>query len=107
MRREKLEELQDYIKELKAKKIKLIEKPEKKTFLKIETYQCELENGSRLEREKLKKGKRDGSAAIILPITKKKKYNSCRSTTSFYEKWRWHRTSCWLYGKRGIASYGR
>ena len=50
MRREKLEELQDYIKELKAKKIKLIEKPEKKTFLKMETYQCELENGSRLER---------------------------------------------------------
>ncbi len=72
MRREKLEELQDYIKELKAKKIKLIEKPEKKTFLKIETYQCELENGSRLEREKLKKGKREGSAAIILPITKEK-----------------------------------
>ena len=72
MRREKLEELQDDIKELKAKKIKLIEKPEKKTFLKIETYQCELENGSLLEREKLKKGKRDGSAAIILPITKEK-----------------------------------
>lgn len=73
MRREKLEELQDYIKELKAKKIKLIEKPEKKTFLKMETYQCELENGSRLEREKLKKEKEMGALLSFFLLQKKKK----------------------------------
>jgi len=54
------------------KTIKKIKK-EKNNFLKIESYLCELNNGKKITREKIIKGNSDGSAAIVLPITKNNK----------------------------------
>ena len=79
MRKEKLEELRDYIKELQT--IKLEKQKEKfiyqgtepiqrKGFINIESYNCQLQNGRIIPREKIVKRGKDGSAAIILPITK-------------------------------------
>lgn len=42
-------------------------------FLKAETYQVILKSGDIFTREKLIKGKREGSAAIVVPITKDNK----------------------------------
>ena len=38
-------------------------------FLTIESYNCKLNNGKTIIREKILKGNNDGSAAIVLPIT--------------------------------------
>lgn len=67
MRKEKLEELHSYIEELKVKKMELLDA--KSRFLTSERYLCELNNGHIVTREKLVKNGKDGSAAIILPIT--------------------------------------
>ena len=48
-------------------------KQEGNKFIKIESYLCELNNGKKITREKILKGNKDGSAAIVLPITKDKK----------------------------------
>lgn len=67
MRKEKLEELNQYKKELQ-----LIEKRKissKQSFLKIEHYTCILKNNQVIKRDLLLKGNIDGSAVIILPIT--------------------------------------
>lgn len=69
MRREKLEELKSLIEEVKFVSMKKVEvKPEKK-FIKSTPYDVTLKNGMVIRREKLIKGKSDGSATIILPIT--------------------------------------
>ena len=39
-------------------------------FLSIESYLCELNNGEIIQREKILKNKKDGSAVIVYPITK-------------------------------------
>ena len=65
MRKEKLEELKYYIEELKT--IKLVNTSG--TFLKSEAYDCILNNGITIKREKLIKGNNDGSAVIIMPVT--------------------------------------
>lgn len=79
MRKEKLEELREYIKELQtvSKEIKKEEfiyqgsQPiKRKGFINIESYNCKLQNGIIIPREKIVKGNTNGSAAIILPITK-------------------------------------
>ena len=65
MRKEKLEELKQYVEELKTFKFT-------KTngmFLKSEAYNCTLNNGVVIKREKLIKGNNDGSAVIIMPVT--------------------------------------
>lgn len=77
MRKEKLEELKSYIEELKA--IKIERKPhsiykesnsiKKEGFINVESYDCTLQNGITIPREKIVKGGKDGNAAIILPIT--------------------------------------
>lgn len=77
MRKEKLEELKSYIEELKA--IKIERKPhsiykesnsiKKEGFINVESYDCTLQNGITIPREKIVKGRKDGNAAIILPIT--------------------------------------
>ncbi len=67
MRKEKLEELHHYIEELKMKRKTLLSQEGK--FLTIERYQCELNNQETIFREKILKGKKEGSAAVILPIT--------------------------------------
>ena len=68
MRKEKLEELKDYIKELKT--IEVIKSLDNPSFLNIEKNYYRLRNGKIIPREKLLKKGLDGSAAIILPITK-------------------------------------
>ena len=80
MRKEKLEELRNYIKELQTitkerKKEEFIyyqgTKPiQRKGFINVESYNCKLQNGIIIPREKIVKGGSDGNAAIILPITK-------------------------------------
>lgn len=68
MRKEKLEELKTYIEELKV--IKLEQKDIEGKFLKSKVFDCTLNNGEIIRREKLIKGNNDGSAAVILPVTK-------------------------------------
>lgn len=67
MRKEKLEELNGYIEELKVKRMELLDKKSK--FLSSERYSVELNNGQQIVREKLVKNGGDGSASIILPLT--------------------------------------
>lgn len=62
-----MEELRSYIEELKTKKKELIDKNSK--FLKVERYNCDLNNGKTIVREKLLKGNSNGSATIICPVT--------------------------------------
>lgn len=68
MRKEKKEELEFYIEELKTIKKDLIEKEPR--FITVESYNCLLKNGIVIPREKIMKNKTDGSAALILPVTK-------------------------------------
>ena len=79
MRKEKLDELKGYINELKTiKKIpreqEVIcdsnEKIKSKGFLQIESYDCYLNNGRVIPREKVLKKGSNGDAAIVLPITR-------------------------------------
>jgi ADP-ribose pyrophosphatase len=67
VRKEKLDELNNYISELKTLEKKLLMGESK--FLSAQPFQCRLNNGKLIVREKLIKGKGDGSAAIILPLT--------------------------------------
>lgn len=63
-----MDELQIYIEEMKTMEKVLLQVPSK--FLSIEQYACVLKNGRVLFREKLKKQGKDGSAVMVLPITK-------------------------------------
>ena len=69
MRKEKLIELESYIEELRTVKLEEIDSTGK-GFLSIKRYSCLLNNGKKIIREKIIKNNKDGSAAIILPITK-------------------------------------
>ena len=69
MRKYKLEELESYINELKTKKKELLDANSR--FLKVERYNCEINNGKTIVREKLLKGNGNGSAVTICPITNK------------------------------------
>ena len=82
MRKEKLEELKDYILELKTIKRERLEEEYKyengvvigrKGFLNIENYKCYLNNGEVIRREKISKGGIDKSACIVMPVTKDNK----------------------------------
>lgn len=66
MRKEKLDELKSYIEELKTIKKEIVRK--ESDFLKIKYYNCHLNNGKSIIREKLIKGNSDGSASIVLPV---------------------------------------
>lgn len=68
MRKEKLEELEKYINELKTINLSEIDNSGK-GFLSIKRYSCLLNNGKTITRERIIKNGKDGSAAIILPIT--------------------------------------
>jgi len=75
MRKEKLEELQNYINELKTIKRTLIteeynEGNKRKGFIEVEQYMIELANGMKIPREKILKGGKNKSAAIVMPLTK-------------------------------------
>ena len=69
MRKEKLEELKEYINELKTIEVITRETDNNNLFLKSIPYSFKLNNGLIIPREKLIKGNNDGSAAIIMPIT--------------------------------------
>lgn len=70
MRKEKLEELKSIVEELKTIDVIKREVKEEKKFLQSEAYYFKLNNGLMIPREKLIKGKKDGSAAIIMPVLK-------------------------------------
>ena len=61
-----IEELKSYLDELKTIDVKMVDEAK---FLSIESYECTLNNGSVIFREKILKNKDDGSAVIIFPIT--------------------------------------
>ena len=67
MRKEKLEELNEYVELLKTKKKALIEKTG--DFINVNKYLVELNNGEVITREKIVKGNSDGNASIVLPVT--------------------------------------
>lgn len=70
MRKEKLEELKGYIADLKTVKMTKLNKINSdKGFLNIEKYTCILNNGHTICREKILKDKKNGNAAIVIPIT--------------------------------------
>lgn len=71
IRKEKLEELKSYMNEMKTLRREKISSKEDQNFLKIESYKIMLQNKECLIREKLVKGNHNGSAVIIVPITKK------------------------------------
>lgn len=66
MRKEKKEELASYVEELKTVRKELVEG---NRFLDIERYKCFLNDGRVVTREKIIKGRGNGDASIILPIT--------------------------------------
>lgn len=68
IRKEKLEELKEIVEELKT--IEVIERKieQKKKFLQSKAYDFKLNNGIIIPRERLFKGGKDGSAAIIMPV---------------------------------------
>lgn len=70
MRKEKLEELKSIVEELKTIKITKRDIENNKKFLQSDAYYYTLNNGITIPREKLIKGGNDGSASIIMPITK-------------------------------------
>lgn len=67
MRKEKLEELKNYIEELKT--IELVESRRAEGFLGVARYRVVLNNGQTIRRDKITKNYKDGSAAIVLPVT--------------------------------------
>ena len=58
---------QDVINTLEEFKTILKTKKEPVNFLKVEAYLCNLNNGKTITRERIIKGNKDGSAAIIVP----------------------------------------
>ena len=73
MKKSKLiDEINKLKEEFKILDIKEVAKG-KKTFLTTEKYQIILKNGKIVNREKLLKGGRDGSAVVVLPLTRKQK----------------------------------
>ncbi len=89
IRKEKLEELKSYIEEFKTIKCEKIDsnnlktklqkvykifknEPINKTFIQIDRSKYYLNNGKNIIREKIVKNGSDGSAAIVLPVTKDK-----------------------------------
>lgn len=81
MRKEKIKELREYVNELKTIKKVLVPSDytldannnlQRQGFLNIEKYMCYLQNGNIIPREKIIKGKKEGDAAIIVPITEEK-----------------------------------
>lgn len=70
MRKEKLEELKSYIEELKITAVEPTLFPA--TFLTTQKNIYHLNNGKSMTRELIYKGGKEGSAVVILPLTKEK-----------------------------------
>lgn len=70
IRKEKLEELKSIVYELKTIEVKERKVEQENKFLQSKAYFFKLNNGLIIPREKLIKGNKDGSAAIIMPVLK-------------------------------------
>lgn len=70
IRKEKLEELKQLVYELKTIEVKERKIEQENKFLQSTAYSFKLNNGIIIPREKLIKGNKDGSAAIIMPVLK-------------------------------------
>ena len=70
MRKEKLEELNRYIDEVKTVRKEFVNGTS--DFIKVEKYDCFLNNGKVISRDKILKNNKDGSAVIVLAVTKDK-----------------------------------
>lgn len=68
MRKEKLQELKEIVEELRTIEVIEREVEQKNKFLQSKSYYFKLNNGIIIPREKLIKGGKDGSAAIIMPV---------------------------------------
>ncbi len=72
MLKDKLNQINKYLKSLKTCKFELLDT--KGTFLSIEKYKCYLNNGKTIIREKILKEGIDGNAVIILAVTDNKEF---------------------------------
>lgn len=70
--RKVIKELEKIKEEFKLLSIREIQN-DNSNFLKVQKYQCILNNGAIFNREKIIKGNRDGSAVVVVPITKDNK----------------------------------
>lgn len=70
IRKEKLEELKEIVGELKTIEVIKRDIEQKNKFLQSEAYYFKLNNGIIIPRERLVKGRKDGSAAIVMPVLK-------------------------------------
>ena len=68
IRKEKLEQLKSIVEELKTIQVIEREVEQKDKFLQSKFYNFKLNNGIIIPRERLIKGGKDGSAAIIMPV---------------------------------------
>ena len=68
IRKEKLEQLKEIVEKLKTIEVTPIEVEQKDKFLQSKAYDFKLNNGIIISRERLVKGEKDGSAAIIMPV---------------------------------------
>lgn len=68
IRKEKLEQLKSIVEELKTIQVIEREVDQKNKFLQSKSYNFKLNNGIIIPRERLIKGGKDGSAAIIMPV---------------------------------------
>ena len=68
MRKEKLEELHNYINELKIIKRELLESYNN-SYIKVAHYNCLLNNGITIVRDKIVKGKSRGNEFVTIHIT--------------------------------------
>lgn len=70
IRKEKLEQLKAIVEKLKVVEVKEREIDQENKFLQSKSYYFKLNNGIIIPRERLIKGGKDGSAAIIMPVLK-------------------------------------
>lgn len=68
----KIKQIEKYYEELKTINMEKTSSTEN-GFLSIENYDCTLNNGHTIKREKILKNQKNGSAAIILPVTEDNK----------------------------------
>ncbi len=68
IRKEKLEQLKSIVEDLKIIQVIEREVEQKDRFLQSKSYNFKLNNGIIIPRERLIKGGKDGSAAIIMPV---------------------------------------
>jgi len=76
----------DLLKFLDEFKLVKKEKTDASNFLKVESFQCELNNGKIIKREKILKNGKDGDAVIIFPITQDNKIVTACEPRVFTEK---------------------